>query len=214
MILYKFFKSEYGLDSLFNKNIKLTTLDEINDPYELKGIKLDDGGVSSLYDPHDLFSETLFACFSKSYKDPIMWSHYADFHRGIVVGYEYLGKGEVIDVVYSDKKIDIFRLDVNENPSYFRKNLAKIKYGKWSYEDEARILFSKDDVDPVLIGGNKKYFISNLDSGLEPKEVIFGSKFNIKKNGLFNEILWSELEQYRAILDDQCFEVRRDKIYL
>ena len=39
MRVYKFLNAQYALDAILSGNIKLSTVDELNDPYEFKGVK-------------------------------------------------------------------------------------------------------------------------------------------------------------------------------
>jgi hypothetical protein len=204
MILYKFYKFDYGVQALLSDKIKLTTLEEINDPYELKGVKIGKGGIADLYKPHELFSDTLFACFSRDYSSPIMWSHYADIHKGMVVGYEYIGNKKVIEVKYRNAMRKFPKKPVN-----LGEYLAEIKFKKWDYEEESRILFSTKDIKPSYNNQVFYYFIKNNEYGFAVKEVIYGFNSDVIKIKKLHGLLDKRIAQFKSELNDDKFVVDR-----
>ena len=107
----------------------------------------------------ELRESLLVSCFSKNNNSILMWSHYADKHRGVCIEFD-VSSEEFQEVSYGKKRI---RLDLNaitavvlghdyigekvssDNPSIV-KRIKKILYTKfidWHYEDEVRIAFTK-----------------------------------------------------------------------
>ena len=73
------------------RRLKLAMLEDMNDPFELLGIELKT--------PEDraFFQEQLkpemnrtigLLCFSRKWSNPVLWSHYADKHRGLCLGFD------------------------------------------------------------------------------------------------------------------------------
>ena len=57
---------------------------------------------------NDIKSHTFIICLSKEYNDILMWSHYADSHRGICIGYDASKcTNRIIPVAYSNKRVVI-----------------------------------------------------------------------------------------------------------
>lgn len=96
---------------------------------------------------------------SKKWDSVLMWSHYAGFHEGFVVGFKYM-KSEEIDefkapfdivplpVSYSKKRY-IDDLATETSPSDTEDALLRKGYD-WKYEDEERVLdvFRGPDIHP------------------------------------------------------------------
>lgn len=109
---------------------------------------------------------------SKRWNSILMWSHYANNHKGFAIGYN---KKKLIesklfnysgDVIYSEEypKFDIINVDNSEN----LKKLTQYKASDWQYEQEFRlikllkpgkkcrgdriIILPKDCIEEVLLG--------------------------------------------------------------
>ena len=79
------------------------------------------------------------SCFSKSFKKTLMWSHYADKHAGICLGFNIVPIGipkfSLLEVNYVDKIVPL---------NYFSKKHVTLLYWLytkskvWEYEEEVR----------------------------------------------------------------------------
>ena len=65
-----------------------------------------------------------------------MWSHYADKHKGVCLGFDVGEDDNLLEVNYTNKRLE-FSLD-NLDESHV-KTLLRTKYQGWRYEDEVRI---------------------------------------------------------------------------
>jgi hypothetical protein len=111
-------------------------------------------------------------CFSRKYDSILMWSHYADNHTGIVLGFnEKFYRNQAIRVNYSDS-----RVPVEVGFEVIDKNqFEKVLYTKstaWEYEDEYRICLKLD----FSLKIEDDYFIPFPLEALE--EVYFGVNCN------------------------------------
>jgi len=66
-----------------------------------------------------LLKETLantrgFICLSGTWKEPLLWSHYADRHRGMCLGFEINGEEKFRRVTYSADRPTLNFDGVNE----------------------------------------------------------------------------------------------------
>ena len=93
-LIFKYF-SESNLAHAFMRaghvGIKCSLPQEYNDPYELfLGIDLDQGPelLATYSEVVQEIPSQLTTCFSKSPVVAPMWAHYADNHRGFVVGFD------------------------------------------------------------------------------------------------------------------------------
>ena len=82
-------------------------------------------------------------CFSKKNADLLMWSHYADSHTGICLGFDVKKDPGFftfpINVNYQDAYP---KIDISEEGKYneYVNTLMSTKYSEWSYEEEIRIM--------------------------------------------------------------------------
>lgn len=121
------------------------------------------------------FIETLgVLCLSTTQKSILMWSHYADNHRGFCIGFKNnigFNENDVMQVKYSESRENdllyqyILTLDMNEDQKklYLMREIILKKYIDWKYEEEWRIINKK---------GVKNYSDDHLDS------IIFGLKMD------------------------------------
>jgi hypothetical protein len=90
MRAYKFLDPEFGLKSLREKRLKISTLPDLNDPFELLPYEMADrnrrGALRKARD--DMAAKNGLLCFSADWKDPVIWAHYSDKHRGLCLGFE------------------------------------------------------------------------------------------------------------------------------
>lgn len=134
MKVYHLLNEEYGLKDLREKRLKISTILELNDPFEFLPISLSDkddrrsiGIARKIMDKH-----LGLICFSRTWDNPVLWSHYADKHKGFALGFEVLEK-DVREVTYVKKRLKAS--DVGKKV----KTLLTHKYSDWEYENEVRM---------------------------------------------------------------------------
>ncbi|WP_343015543.1 DUF2971 domain-containing protein [Akkermansia muciniphila] len=87
---YIFMTYENMLKTLENRRLKLLDPEKCNDPFELTPASptiSEDGDTS--FDSNYLRKENGFLSFTKTYKSPPMWAHYADNHKGCCVHFRF-----------------------------------------------------------------------------------------------------------------------------
>lgn len=87
---YHFISLQHGLDDLRRQHLKISRLDDLNDPFELWAIAQPDRRVrQALKNTKDEMAQQCgLLCFSLDWHNPLLWSHYADRHRGIALGFD------------------------------------------------------------------------------------------------------------------------------
>jgi hypothetical protein len=174
-IYYHFLSSENAIKNLERNRIKVSTIYTLNDPFEFMPYK------KYPFQKRQEFNKVFEAvsrkwgilCFSKTWKEQLLWAHYADKHKGIALGFE-IPEGELLKVTYSYNEIRTkieLRDDQNYNEQKFLE-LAKIKFHEWEYEKEFRLLVLLEDCEKE----NGFYFISFRDN-LKIKEIVLGCRF-------------------------------------
>ncbi len=152
--------------------IKVSRIKAANDLFELQPyLRFEKSKRRQLEEIRKKVAETYgMVCFSSNWQEPIMWGHYADRNRGIVLGFEVVSKKYTIrKVTYPSKREKISLDPLTAKPSEYIEVLGFIKYEGWSYEKEHRFFVELDKC--IYIEGN--YFLK-YDEDLKLKEVIIG----------------------------------------
>lgn len=130
----------------------------------------------------DLF---YIGCLCTDYKNRLMWSHYADSHRGFCIEYDYSSYGDKdsdilpFPVIYSKYrikapwKIAIENTPKNEKEAYQKIMLALLtKDSAWEYEKEWRVLISSDDSKELRSAPISCIYLGALCSEKNKKKII------------------------------------------
>lgn len=128
------------LDILVYNRLYLASYSELNDPME--GAYRISNGVNYDNPWLELFhteKQAIRICsLSKTYNNMLMWSHYADSHKGCCIKLELKSKKGVIEkyVEYVDTIQDLQGQDYRKEAYQILSNKLKC----WNYEKEVRIL--------------------------------------------------------------------------
>ena len=155
-------------------------------------------------------------CFCDTFKEPVVWSHYADKHRGVafevsvepnpmhVTRMRYTSERPVIDAnVYAKVQHNGAERDAYLTPLII--GLMRQKSLGWEYEREYRLFFELSTLD---IGGGL-YFKRIPDNFL--KRVILGWKCPLEEQYIYKALKANGLtstEVVRAKLCDHTYMVR------
>lgn len=161
----------YVLDIVINKRLFATTFSQMNDPME--GIYTGRQHFNSIQMQalnqyrHDI----KFCSLSRVDDNPLMWSHYADGSRGVVIEVELDLNSEDIeirDVIYGTS----FELQHNSNiDEQLAKDVLSHKASFWQYEEEVRV-FTNQEFVPVKV-----------------KKIIFGEKADEERKNMLKKII-------------------------
>lgn len=120
----------------------------------------------------------LISCFSKRNNSILMWSHYANSHKGVCIEYERPNSIYFKDVTYRQKRpyikmykavSHVIALDIlgkketdYEATMYLKETLDPffVKSTDWSYEEEVRCLYSKTKLNDDIEYDGKRYILS------------------------------------------------------
>jgi hypothetical protein len=172
--------------------------------YDLKF--LDKGVQESM-----LQDELLVACFSEVKDNILLWSHYADCHKGVALGFEVITvenynflrfedevnfastripktayELEKVKYDFPNRKFHVFEDHHSEMHPY-----PLYKASEWSYEKEHRLIFHKNKIS----GPNVKFYKQNL------KEIIFGLWTTEKDKETIKKIIKENYEPYSCKVD-------------
>jgi len=169
--LYHLLSAEHALSNISFKRLKLATYKDLNDPFELLSANLADKriryAVTSM--KNNEFSKLGILCFSRGWGSPVLWSHYADKHKGIALGFD-IPIELTSPVIYSPTRLDIDLTAFEEKDAGV---MVHTKFEHWAYEDEVRMHFSLDEGYKERHKEVELYFY-NFDASLVLREVILG----------------------------------------
>lgn len=171
-IYYQFLSSCNAITNLERRMIKVSRIKTVNDLFELQPyLRLDKDKRKQFRNIRSIVSDTYgMVCFSIDWQEPIMWGHYADSNKGIVLGFEVVSNRFTIkEVDYPSERKRISLDSQTIKPSEYIEALGFIKYEGWSYEKEHRFFVKLDEC--IFIEGN--YFLK-FDNDLKLKKVIIG----------------------------------------
>lgn len=163
--------AEHGISNISLRRLKVTRFSEANDPFELSALNCHKREIRQLI---GLFksqnSKTGLLCFSANWTNPLLWSHYANNHKGICLGFDLL-RSEVQCVVYKRKRP---RLQPDADPAQVRDLLLRTKFIGWKYEQECRRFI--DLSNPQQAKEDGAHYFSPFNQGLCLREVILGER--------------------------------------
>ena len=122
-------------------------------------------------------------CFSLTWQNPLLWSHYADKHRGLALGFD-IDSSHMKSVNYVEDRPAI-GTDVDITTVH---DLLYTKYIDWKYEQEVRVFTSLDEVDPA-----SGLSFADFKNNCVLREVIVGALSDVNESEL-REILGTPLQ--------------------
>src|SRR4051812_25654608 len=96
ILLYRYLSAEKSLKTIKSRSIKVGRISDFNDPFEwrmgLTGI-IPEGeaiGRACMQNVIDGLNEWMgILCFSDTYGESVLWSHYAEKHSGVAFEFDY-----------------------------------------------------------------------------------------------------------------------------
>lgn len=153
----------------------------LNDPYEVTGAYYSDRAVKRYMEVSDLFNRSMveILALTDSYRNLLMWSHYAKNHKGYCIELVVEDPSKIFKVQYLEKMPEglnpalIHTKDIEE-----RKKICKyflIKPKAWEYENEYRVI-NIDDWDNTSELSIRNGLSIKLDEiGLKVNKIILGA---------------------------------------
>jgi hypothetical protein len=181
--IFKFYKiNKHLIESLVHSQIYFARPETLNDPFDCQVDvhKAHENAVKQLSGLNKKILESLFdtdfqrflnkrlhelnnfGIFSASHKasltNPLLWSHYANEHKGICLGYSIpinlcspvSGVIGIVNVKYGENTLTEWFLDLPLNTKIhaiafeeMMKMILTIKSSCWQYEDEVRVIRSR-----------------------------------------------------------------------
>ena len=204
MRLYHFTSKKYGLLAIENRRLKISRINELNDPFEFLGWNLEDRVTrENLRNwKEERNAEIGILCFSRTWSNPLLWGHYAEKHSGMALGFDVPGRDLYSPVKYRPTLLptpggrEIISEDVDR--------LLLTKFSAWQYESEYRCFCRLDD----SIQENGLYF-EPFSETLRLAEVIIGSQSTITRAELATGLgdLESQVTSFKAMPAHNSFSI-------
>jgi Protein of unknown function (DUF2971) len=177
--VYKFTSAEYGISNLKTRRLKLSTIDDLNDPFDLCAIDTTDPIMEKVLEANviNFRGRIGLLCFSRNWDNLLLWSHYAASHTGLCLGFDAPdgppGDGYDLDVHYQPSLLQVSApSDVNQDLII---RMFRTKHECWSHEQEVRLFVKLNDPPDM-----KGLWWFDFGPNLELKEVIVGSQCSAK----------------------------------
>ena len=177
--LYHFTCTKYALEGIQKRRVKASELDNTNDLFE--SLSYRSGSVDGMQ-TQEFFrwrTDCRVLCLSKTYKNPLLWGHYADKGKGVCLGFNVIvDEVDCFPVDYQPARVEsgyepsgIGFIAPLLNPEV---KSGLIKYRDWKYEEEWRMWGNIDDnltFDPI----NDRYFFP-FENRLTLREILIGPR--------------------------------------
>ena len=137
-------------------------------------------------------------CLSRNWHNPVLWSHYADKHQGICLGFE-------IDEQYATAvKYVVERKPLQLPPTdETMRQLLYTKYRGWSYEAECRCWFRLKERDM-----STGHYFQTFNDQISLREVIAGPLCDTPKVTIDTELrAYTNIRPIKARLAFKTFKV-------
>jgi hypothetical protein len=207
---YHFVGSEYGLDDLRKRRLKIATVADLNDPFELLPSSRDLTVCARFRNWRQQFDAKFgMLCFSRHWRNPVQWSHYAAKHTGLCFGFDI--PAEILTRVRYTRRRLKPDVEVIERGPDARREMLKVlstKYEHWRYENEVRLFTKLNDKDP-----DNGFYFAEFSSKLDLKEVIVGPLSSVGHDEL-KEVLGDlacMVEIFKARLAFKTYAVTRQR---
>ena len=203
MRVYKFLCAEYALKCLRERRLKQSTVNDLNDPFELTPYDITDPVLREtfLLTRNAMHNGRGMLCFSADWNDPVMWANYNDKHQGVCLGFE-------IPKVTGSPEDESGYVKYIADPLYFPPNYSELeeterleivrkilftKFKHWQYEHEIRVWA------PLQPEENDLRYVDFSES-LRLVEVIIGAKCKVSQSVIMEALapIASEVKVIKA----------------
>jgi len=209
MRVYHFVGRDYGLDDIRKRRIKIATIADVNDPFELVPSSRDRIVRQRFRIWREQFDQVYgMLCFSRSWRNPVQWSHYAAKHTGLCLGFD-IPANLLTKVRYSSTRLQACVDVIEGGGPKAQKEMLKVlstKYAHWRYESEMRLFTRLNDRDP-----DTGLYFADFSRPTSLREVIVGPLSTVTRDELHDALgtLGRRVEVYKARLAFRTYTVTK-----
>jgi len=178
MRVYNLTAAQYALSNIALRRLKVARYDQLNDPFELLAVDVAsrDLRVGILAKKTQVHLQEGLICFSRSWKNPLLWSHYAEKHAGIGLGFDIPDNLLVpVNYVQGLQKLNVLSSQTSQQAiDNFLDRLRYTKFKGWIYEEELRQFVSLTGLED-----QSGLYFRPFGEDLLLREVILGPRCDI-----------------------------------
>jgi hypothetical protein len=185
MKVYHFLTEQYCLQALLDQRLKVSTLDDLNDPFELLSFDFSDNKLRPIFRnlKKRLSQRLTIICFSMNWHEPLLWSHYGDRHKGCALEFDISGY-ELVKVDYQKNRVKITSKNVlQQNLQGLETKLVSTKYEGWEYEKEARLFLENKNLTK-----SQNLFFYDFSGDFKPLSIIAGPLSTLNESTIENNL--------------------------
>lgn len=213
----------HAVTNIERQRLKVCTFADANDPFELLALCAPGRGQRATRKLLQQFKDsqtrqTGMLCFSRSWHNPVMWSHYARGHTGVCLGFD-VRSNCIENVIYVPDRLTapLDRSDADPDasmlPESLQNDLFVTKFDHWQYENEFRrfVPLAKASHE-----SERNIYFWQFDQDMVLREVILGPLAPRDQIEPFRELVKNtgiDAPVARARLGFGKFEVREDGRY-
>jgi hypothetical protein len=201
--VFHFLNEEFGIKDLREKRLKISEIMSLNDPFEFLSVDLSDLVFRKAMKKtkSQLAKTNGLICFSANWKNPVQWSHYANNHKGICLGFD-VADHLLTPVNYVEKRLS-FENPINEEDML---QIFSTKFNHWIYEEEYRV-FTELSVK------EKGLFYIDFSDDLVLKQVIIGALSLITKKQILDACGSNKVDIFKARAAFKTFEIVKNQAH-
>jgi len=205
MRAYNFLTAPFALKCLYEKRLTISTIHDLNDPFELIPYDLSDPEFrDAMHRTRDKLARSRgLLCFSANWHDPVIWAHYGDKNRGMCLGFE-LPEDTAKPVEYLTERLSFPKTSLLTND--YAESMLFTKYNSWKYEQEIRMWATLEDEEDGL-------YFKDFDDTLRLVDVIVGARCTVPKAAIVRALgpLTTEINLIKARAGFKKFEIVTDQ---
>lgn len=231
--LFKYMNADTAKKVLENKTIRHSSPSTFNDPYDANppykfaNKNLSEDALEKLKKSlNDYTRNSYILSLSKKNDDLLMWGHYANCHKGIVLEFQPKFVKHAKEIKYCNKiaEIDLNTCDIEAKKNQKLKKalnvLFQTKHECWCYEEEKRIIIDGKTLTKYLT--KNKYNIPKnnyIDKPFEPYDIAniyLGAKINLEDEKKIIDIIKKQYPYitkiYKAKLSEDEYKISFEEI--
>ncbi len=210
--VFHFLNAQYGIDDIKRRRLKISTISDLNDPFELLSIDLSNRNLRKAFlaTKEQMSKNRGILCFSMKWSNPVLWSHYADKHRGLCLGFD-IPDDHLVPVSYTAKRLVKEAKQLSGTSSINEETMLKFlstKYAHWKYESEARRFLELEDKDP-----ESALYFADFSEKLKLVQIIVGTRSSVSRSEVSEAlgIHQNGVRVFKARLAFRSFRVVRNR---
>lgn len=178
MRVYYFTTTQFALSDIGLRRLKVARFNDLNDPFELLAIDVASINlrIGIAAKKAQIDAEEGLLCFSRSWRDPLLWSHYADKHKGVALGFDIPDERLMpVQYVAGLHKINVAAKSTKQKTiNRLLQRLRFTKFEGWRYEDEVRMFFQLDQLQ-----SQSGLYFANFSEDMQLREVVLGPRCDL-----------------------------------